>query len=171
MAACLRAYGRNLCRISPLIFVTVGTQLPFPRLTRFMASWAACHDEKVIMQTGDTVSFSGCVTYGSIGGLRFTELVRTARVVVSHAGIGSVLAAKDLGKPIILVPRRGSLGEHRNDHQVATAVSLEGRRGLRVAWEIDDVPSFLDEAIEPPNMEVGLGYDGLVQRVRDFVTV
>ena len=163
------AVRRGLCRSSALIFVTVGTQLPFPRLIRHMLEWAKSHDERVVLQTGDTSTSHECETYKSLTSDQFYTFMEHARVVVSHAGIGSIIAARSIGRPIVLVPRHVNLGEHRNDHQLATAAAFEGQAGLRVAWEVGEISSLLDQAIEPPVTECNPRYDRLVARIKSFV--
>jgi UDP-N-acetylglucosamine--N-acetylmuramyl-(pentapeptide) pyrophosphoryl-undecaprenol N-acetylglucosamine transferase len=64
--------------------------------------------------------------------------MREADVVVSHAGVGSALAAMQAGRRALYVPRRRAHGEHIDDHQVEMARELEGRN-LVVAREADDV--------------------------------
>ncbi|MCG8094946.1 MAG: glycosyl transferase family 28, partial [Candidatus Thiodiazotropha endolucinida] len=54
---------------------------------------------------------------------------------VAHAGMGSILSSLSLGKPIIIMPRKASLGEHRNEHQMATAKRFQNRPGVYVAWD------------------------------------
>jgi UDP-N-acetylglucosamine transferase subunit ALG13 len=71
--------------------------------------------------------------------------MREATAIVAHAGIGSVLAALELGKPILVLPRRASLGEHRNDHQMATARALAALGKVRVALAETDLEAHLDE--------------------------
>src|SRR4029453_6241613 len=61
-----------------------------------------------------------------------------ADVVVSHAGVGSALAAMQAGRRAVYVPRRRGHGEHVDDHQVAMARELESRC-LVVAREADEV--------------------------------
>ena len=61
-----------------------------------------------------------------------------ADAVISHAGVGSALAAMQAGRRAVYVPRRRSHGEHVDDHQVAMARELEGRH-LVVAREADEV--------------------------------
>ena len=160
---------RGLCRNSALIFVTVGTQLPFPRLIGHMLEWAKTHDERVVLQTGDASTSHGCETFKSLSSNQFSTFVEHARVVVSHAGIGSIIAAKSIGRPIVLVPRHVNLGEHRNDHQLATAAAFEGQAGLRVAWEVGDIARLLDQVIEPPLTACNPRYDRLVDRIKSFV--
>ena len=61
-----------------------------------------------------------------------------ADVVVSHAGVGSALAAMQAGRRALYVPRRHGHGEHVDDHQVAMARELQSRC-LVVAREADEV--------------------------------
>jgi UDP-N-acetylglucosamine--N-acetylmuramyl-(pentapeptide) pyrophosphoryl-undecaprenol N-acetylglucosamine transferase len=61
-----------------------------------------------------------------------------ADVVITHAGVGSALAALGAGKRAIYVPRRRRHGEHVDDHQGAIATELDGR-GLVMAREADAI--------------------------------
>jgi len=169
VADCFGTDWRSLCWGSTLIFVTVGTQLPFPRLIGHMVEWAQYHSEHVVLQTGDAIACQGCEAYSSLSSSQFHTCMKDARIVVSHAGIGSIIATKAAGKPIILVPRRADLGEHRNDHQLATAAAFGENSGLRVAWEVQHVSTLLDRVIEPPVTECNPRYDRLVERIRSFV--
>jgi len=76
----------------------------------------------------------------------FEALVRKARLIVAHAGIGTVLTAARCGKPILLMPRRADLGEHRSDHQLATVRRLEGRPGILIAWDESELPGRIAQA-------------------------
>ena len=58
---------------------------------------------------------------------------RRSRLVVAHAGIGSIVSAAELGRPIVVLPRRAAFGEHTSDHQVETVSRLHGRPGVHVA--------------------------------------
>jgi UDP-N-acetylglucosamine--N-acetylmuramyl-(pentapeptide) pyrophosphoryl-undecaprenol N-acetylglucosamine transferase len=64
--------------------------------------------------------------------------MREADVVVSHAGVGSALAAMQAGRRAVFVPRRRLHGEHVDDHQVAMARELQSR-DLVLAREADEV--------------------------------
>jgi UDP-N-acetylglucosamine--N-acetylmuramyl-(pentapeptide) pyrophosphoryl-undecaprenol N-acetylglucosamine transferase len=68
--------------------------------------------------------------------------MREADVVVSHAGVGSALAAMQAGRRAVYVPRRRLHGEHVDDHQVAMARELQSR-DLVLAREADEV-TFVD---------------------------
>jgi UDP-N-acetylglucosamine transferase subunit ALG13 len=62
--------------------------------------------------------------------------------------MGTILSAMEAGKPLLVMPRRAALGEHRNDHQMATAMRLEDRLGLAVAWDEEELPLKLDTMLE-----------------------
>ena len=119
-----------------MILLTVGLQLPFPRFVGIMDEIAGKIDEKVIGQIGTQPDPpSHMETVGALGPEAFENLMQSARVIVSHVGAGTVLTARRLGKPIIVFPRKASLGEHRNEHQMDTAVHLAAIPGVYVAYD------------------------------------
>jgi UDP-N-acetylglucosamine transferase subunit ALG13 len=127
-----------------VILATVGTQLPFPRLIKALDQLAPRLSEPVICQTGRTqLKLHNIEQHEGFAPREFDELFKTARVVVAHAGIGTVLAAKKYHKPLIVFPRRAAFGEHRNDHQLATAEQLARHRGIYVAWTKEDLEILL----------------------------
>jgi UDP-N-acetylglucosamine transferase subunit ALG13 len=154
-----------------MIFMTVGTQLAFPRLTEAMNRYAATTDEEIIAQVGDeTTDLPNLTVRGMMDPVDFDTTFARARVVVAHAGIGTILSAKRFGRPLIIVPRRHELGEHRNDHQMATARALVGTTGIHIAWEVEDVLSLL-QAKTLAGAEQGLGpmHKALVKGIAEFI--
>ena len=71
--------------------------------------------------------------------------MESAAFVVAHAGMGSILSALSLGKSLVILPRREDLGEHRNDHQRATAERVAERPGVFVAADEAELPGLLDD--------------------------
>jgi UDP-N-acetylglucosamine transferase subunit ALG13 len=140
----------HLRRGVAVILVTVGTQLPFDRLIRMMDAIAPTVGEEVVAQIG-TGSYEPrhMQCHRTIGPSSFDAMLAQARVIVSHAGIGSVLVAQKVAKPIVLVARRAALGEHRNDHQLATAASLTGREGVYIAGDEAELSDLLSRPLVP----------------------
>ncbi|WP_379923405.1 glycosyltransferase [Erythrobacter sp. R86502] len=119
-----------------MIVVTVGMQLGFDRLIAAMDDLAPRLGMPVIAQTGKgDYRPRNMEARVKIAPAEFETLVEQARLIVSHAGIGTVLTAARCAKPIVLFPRRADLGEHRNDHQLATVRKLAGRPGILVAQD------------------------------------
>jgi UDP-N-acetylglucosamine transferase subunit ALG13 len=73
----------------------------------------------------------------------FDRLAASAEVIVGHAGIGTIISADRLQRPFVLFPRRAALGEHRNDHQLATARGVMARDGFHVAFDEAELESLL----------------------------
>lgn len=131
-----------------MIIVTVGMQLPFDRLIEAMDALAPTLGMPVIAQTGlGTYHAKNMEMRPKIAPAEFERLVEGARLVVSHAGIGTVLTASRLATPIVLFPRRADMREHRNDHQMASVRNLEGRPGIFVAIAEPDLPDAIEQAL------------------------
>jgi UDP-N-acetylglucosamine transferase subunit ALG13 len=101
-----------------MIFVTVGTnEARFDRLLHAFVELAI--DEEAVIQHGHSSPIhppSGKL----VDFLSFDEMVETigrARVVVTHAGVGSVMVALANGKRPVVLPRLRAFGEAVDDHQ------------------------------------------------------
>jgi UDP-N-acetylglucosamine transferase subunit ALG13 len=124
-----------------LIFVTVGSVDPFDRLIRAMDEWAGAHGRKdVFAQIGKSSYVPRNIGYTQfLSPTEFRERIRAARLIVAHAGTGSIIAALEAGIPIIVMPKLANLGEHRNEHQVATARRFGQKQGIIVANDEKDL--------------------------------
>jgi UDP-N-acetylglucosamine transferase subunit ALG13 len=102
-----------------VIFVSVGTnEAPFDRLLEAVASLRL--DEEVVVQHGHSARL-GPPGARLVDFLSFEEMVdhiRDARVVVTHAGVGSAMVSLANGKRPVVVPRRRSFAEAVDDHQL-----------------------------------------------------
>lgn len=130
-----------------MIFVTVGTQLAFDRMVAALDAWAGQHPaEEVFAQIGPSGLRPLHMKHAQfLPPAQVDELMRAADVIVAHAGMGSVLTALALQRPIVIVPRSAAKGEHRNDHQLATARWLQSRPGVFVAWDETEVAAWLND--------------------------
>jgi UDP-N-acetylglucosamine transferase subunit ALG13 len=76
----------------------------------------------------------------------FAEIMSDSRVVITHAGIGTIGQAIELAKPIIVVPRKAEIGECSDNHQWTTARQLEKEGKILVAYEICELVDRLKQA-------------------------
>lgn len=129
-----------------MIFVTVGTQLPFDRLVRAVDEWAGRVGRRdVVAQIGDSEFKPVHIRYQQhVTPREFSQHVADAECIVSHAGMGTILSALGTGTPLLVMPRRAALGEHRNDHQLATARRIREMGRIMVAMEDAELPGLLD---------------------------
>ncbi len=109
-----------------MIFIVVGTQQPFDRLIKSIDKWSASTGYKdIIAQVADSnYKPTNFKWFDFIPMNEFNELFLKADLIVSHAGMGTIISALQYQKPIIVMPRLASFKEHRNDHQLATANSF-----------------------------------------------
>ena len=153
-----------------MIFVTVGGQLPFDRLVHTVDRWATQHPPaEVFAQIGNSNEPPTHIEWRKfLSPDEFEAKVREARVLVAHAGMGSILTAMELEKPIVVMPRRAHLGEHRNDHQSATVANLGGHAGITVADDEEALLRVLDDLdrLETPSHEPGAEYTRLLDFLR-----
>lgn len=158
-----------------MIFATVGTQLPFDRLLLALDTWAALHRHvPVIAQTGrSSRTYAHLQTCAHLDQSAFAATLAAARVVVAHAGMGTILTALDLGKPLILMPRRVALGEHRNDHQQDTAAEMARLPAVTVVETSEALCVALNRAIAAPAAPGAPGVAAaprpLIEAVRSFI--
>lgn len=129
------------------IFVTVGTQGPFDRLIGTVDLWAGrTEGHEVFAQIGSSRSRPAHIEWAAtLHPAEFDRHLRTADVVVAHAGMGTIIKALEMGKPVVVFPRRSSLGEQRNDHQLATARRLDRLGLVRAAFDPDELIDRLDD--------------------------
>lgn len=158
-----------------MIFATVGTQLPFDRLLHALDSWAALNRQvRVVAQTGRTVaSFAHLQARPNLDQRSFAETFAAARVIVAHAGMGTILTALELGKPLILMPRRADLGEHRNDHQLDTAAEMAALSNVTVVEDRSALHEALDAALSTAPVQAtpapAVAPPPLIEAVRAFI--
>ena len=102
-----------------MIFVSIGTnEAPFDRLLRAVVELPL--RERLVIQHGHSKPIAAphveLVDFLSFEAL--AEMIRNARAVVTHAGVGSVMVSLGSGKRPIVVPRREAFAEAVDDHQL-----------------------------------------------------
>ena len=119
-----------------LIFVTVGGQLPFDRLIRAVDEWAGrAPGADVFAQIGGGGYAPHHLRWERfLSPTAFRHAMTQADAVIGHAGVGTILTALELGKPVLVFPRRAEFREHRNDHQLATARYFAARGHVLAAF-------------------------------------
>jgi beta-1,4-N-acetylglucosaminyltransferase len=136
-----------------MIYVSVGTMfLDFPRLILKMDEIGRVSSERIVVQTGMGKTFPAfCEHFDFRPRDEVLALQREARLVVCHAGIGCVMDALQLKRPLIVVPRMKRFKEHMNDHQLDLARAVERRGWGRMVLDVEMLPESCAQA--PPACE------------------
>lgn len=155
-----------------MIFLTIGTQLPFERLVKMLDEWANVNpDIPIFAQIGDSsyqpMNFNFC---RFLGRAEYEEKFNRATVVVAHAGIGSILNCLVSGKSVIVSPRLASLGEHRNEHQLATCKKVAELQGCYVAYDQAEFFQLLDNMSSLSHGKIGeQANPDLLEAIENFI--
>ncbi|PAD40440.1 PssE/Cps14G family polysaccharide biosynthesis glycosyltransferase [Terribacillus sp. 7520-G] len=144
-----------------MILVVLGThELPFMRLLREVERLKreGIITDEVIVQAGHTKFESDLLTIKPFVNYEvMDQLMEDARLVITHAGTGSVISALKKGKKVIAAARLKKYGEHNDDHQLQLlSIFLEQRHIL--SWgEGEDLGEVIrqTESFEPVPFQSG----------------
>lgn len=130
-----------------MVFVTVGSLYPFDRLIEACDRIAAAQPEvDWVAQIHEGEYEPAHMRFERfMDKATFDAAMADAEVLVAHAGMGTINGALAIGKPLLVVPRLKSLGEHVNDHQVAGAELFRAGGHVLVADDAEDIGAMLDE--------------------------
>ncbi len=156
-----------------MIFVTIGTQLPFDRLIGAVDRWACLRErDDVFAQVGPSrlqLRRLRCAAF--IDNAEYQRRIEQSSAVVAHAGMGTILNALELGKPVVVMPRLAAQGEHRNDHQLATVRRLDRFELVHPVYteeQLCDVLDALPAATNRPAIDASAPAP-LIAALRSFV--
>ena len=133
-----------------MIFLTVGTQLPFERLVQTVDQWAGQNGSlEIIAQIGQTqYRPTHMQVVNSLSPLEYDQLLDRCELVIGHVGMGTIISCLMKHKPMVLMPRLERFGEHRNDHQIDTAKKLNRFESMQVAWSESELTTLLDKGLQ-----------------------
>jgi UDP-N-acetylglucosamine transferase subunit ALG13 len=157
-----------------LIFVTVGSMLPFDRMVRAVDELAPSFpDQRFRAQVGEAVYAPVNMAYDRrLTAKDFGQAVADCTLMVAHAGMGSILTAAEAGKPVVILPRRLADGEILTDHQIATARRLGERPGVYLAMDEGELGEAIARALADGGKSAGLGAHApaaFLDRIKDFI--
>jgi len=166
----------KICGWINMIFVTVGNDFrSFDRLLKKMDEVAPFIPSEIVMQRGYSKYLPKNVKqFDFVSMNEATEYIQRSDLVVSHAGIGTVILCKKYGIPILIIPRRKKNGEHMNDHQLEIAQALENKENENIyilyeeAQLKDRVLKILKEGRKETD-EKNVGQANLVKAIKEFI--
>jgi UDP-N-acetylglucosamine transferase subunit ALG13 len=155
-----------------VIFLTVGHQMPFDRLVAAVDDWVEESGRLDVFAQIGSGSYAprNFASVATLSPADFAQHVADASGIVAHAGTGTIIAALRRQTPLLVLPRRASLGETRNDHQLATADYFEKAGYLMAVRETADLAPALErlESFQPSATIQGAASPELLHRLREF---
>lgn len=158
-----------------MIYATVGGHVQsFDRLIKKIDEIAPRLNERIILQKGVSrynPQNVDCADYFTFS--ESEELIRKSKLVISHAGAGTIILARKHNVPIIVVPRRKEYNEHLSQHQVnmCDAINEEGREGVFVVDELDTLEKTVRELLSKPVNREALpsGRSDIIKELDKFI--
>ena len=159
-----------------MIFVSVGSMMPFDRLIRTVDAWAATHPHIPVLAQIGKGNYEPC--HGRFVRMMspadYTRAVADSRLFIAHAGMGSIITAIQLGKPLLMLARHRELGEHNSNHQLATIRNVGNRTGLYHVESQNELGAAIDRLLlvegDMPTQIAPFASDELLDSVRRFVS-
>ena len=123
-----------------MIFVSLGTQdKPFNRIIDYVISLKEnlkeLKSEKIIIQLGQTKllksdnerikNLENIIIYDMLKPEKMKNIIKDSDIIITHAGVGTIMECLEMDKEIIVVPRKVENLEHVNNHQEEIAFEME----------------------------------------------
>ena len=160
-----------------MIFVTVGNDFrSFDRLLKKIDQIAPVIPNEIVMQRGYSRYLPKNTTYFDFVSMKIAiEYLQKSELVVSHAGIGTIILCKGYGIPILILPRRKRYGEHMNDHQMEIAKALEKKESenIYVIYEEKQLEEKILKVLKnvtKNNPTENIGRRNLIRIIREFIS-
>ena len=132
------------------LFVPLGTQkFPFERIIVALNELVDSGEygaEEIVMQAASYPMTPKFRHFGLIRSEDFDRYMKDAGVVVTHGGVNSILTCMNLGKPLVVCPRKHEYGEHVDDHQMEIARLMRDKYDVLVCTDMKDLPMMIEQA-------------------------
>ena len=152
-----------------MILVTLGTQdKSFERLLKALDNLIdkKIIQEEVVVQAGYTSYESkNMKVFSYLPKEEFEKLIEECDLLITHAGVGSIMAGLKRKKKIIAIPRLAKYQEHTNDHQLQIAEEFEKEGYLLSVVDLKDLKKALNKAKKFNPKE----YHGNNQKMLDLI--
>jgi len=162
-----------------MIYVTIGGHpQPFDRLIKKVDKIAPFFDEEFIVQKGVSKYIpQNCKCLDFAYYEENENYIKQAKLVISHAGVGTIILARKYNVPIIIVPRLKKYNEHLNDHQldICNALVKEPRKGIYVVFDIEQLQQTIEKVLNEGIQEIKCSNDAekgkekIVQEIIRFI--
>ena len=133
-----------------MIFVAVGTQkFPFDRLLKGIDDLIAQGqlEADVFAQIGHTDYVPKNYQYQNfLSKDDFQSYISNCDLLITHSGVATIITGMKLEKPVVVVPRFASYGEHVDDHQLQIAESFSDKNLVLMCKNITKLAQTVQEA-------------------------
>jgi UDP-N-acetylglucosamine transferase subunit ALG13 len=130
-------------------FISLGNaKQKFTRLLNYCVQLESILPRPIIVQHGNTdFSAQGFECFHFLPADEYVEMIKASRVVILHAGAGSIINSIKSGKKPIVIARISENNEHINNHQVELAARLADDGYVYSVSNITDLKIIIDKIL------------------------
>ena len=156
-----------------MIFVAVGTQkFPFNRLLKGIDDLIdqGQLEEEVFAQIGH--SDYAPRNYGYQDFLTkedFQNYISNCDVLITHSGVATIITGMKLEKPVVVVPRFASYGEHVDDHQLQIAESFSDKNLVLMCKNMNQLAQTVQQAKTHRFSRYVSQKERIINTIRDYL--
>lgn len=131
-----------------MILVTLGTQkFQMDRLIKAVDKIAPELGEEVFIQTGNSgYKPINCKYSDFVAPDLFKNMIEECSMLITHAGVGSIMTGVKNSKPVIVVPRLSKYHEHVDDHQQQIAEAFEQKQIVLACEDTEQLEEYINKA-------------------------
>ena len=131
-----------------MIFVTLGTQkFQMNRLIKAVDEMASGYSEEFFVQTGSSnYTPRNCSYKDFMDAETYNKKIAECSVLVTHAGVGTIISGISLGKLVVVVPRASEFGEHVDDHQSQIADAFSSKGLVLCCKDVSKLGEYIEKA-------------------------
>ena len=156
-----------------MIFVAVGTQkFPFDRLLKGIDDLIEQGqlESDVFAQIGHTDYAPRNYRYQNfLTKDDFQSYISSCDVLITHSGVATIIAGMKLEKPVVVVPRFASYGEHVDDHQLQIAESFSDKNLVLMCKEVENLAEMVNQAQKHRFSKYVSQQERIIHTIRDYL--
>lgn len=158
-----------------MILVLLGTQdKPFERILKAVSKEIKkCNiKDKVIAQIGCTnFSDEKIKTFDFTSKEELNDLIDEAKIIITHAGVGTIIECISKDKKVIVVPRRKKYKEHTNDHQLQITKEFAEKKYVLPLYDEKKLDKVLEDikTFKPKKYESNT--ENFKNRIKEYIDI
>ncbi|WP_278246513.1 PssE/Cps14G family polysaccharide biosynthesis glycosyltransferase [Butyrivibrio sp. VCB2006] len=126
----------------------MGTQkFQMNRLVKAVDELAAQMTEEIFVQRGwsdYTPTNCGYTDFMDVD--EYNKKIAECSVLITHAGVGTIISGINAKRPIVVVPRKNKYAEHVDDHQCQIANAFSSKGCVLCCEEVTELKDYIDKA-------------------------
>lgn len=100
---------------------------------------------------------------------QFDDFIQKSTVVISHSGVGSIIAALKAKKPTVIYPRLKKYHEHVDDHQLDIAKAFEKKSYVICRYEDETLSQILKRCRNYPFANFVSNTNRITGIIREYI--